>query len=121
MRQETPSEHPIDKKIAALLKKATLTHESVAVYEQGYKLWDAELGKLYTKLMARLPKAQKATLAASQSAWLAYREKDLRFAADFHSSLPGTIWNVTRASFRLDFVKARALELEEFLDNLDQT
>jgi uncharacterized protein YecT (DUF1311 family) len=119
--RETPLElkeeqHDIDKKIEQLMAKAPSTVEQVKVLDTAYRLWDAELNRVYKLLYARLPAAGKRQLQVSQRAWLVWRDAELKtIDAVFATTDGAQMYLAMRKSLRVDVVRTRVLSLQKLL------
>jgi uncharacterized protein YecT (DUF1311 family) len=70
--------HDIDKQIEKLMANAPGTQRQMEILDRAYQLWDAELNRVYKKLLARLPAAGKRQLQAAQRAWITWRDAELK-------------------------------------------
>ena len=109
-RESTPK-HAIDIKIDKLVDKGGSTAEMVETYDQGLKLWDAELNRVYKDLLAMLPDADKAVLREAQRQWIAFRDAQLKFIDACYAHYEGTMFIPMRASAVMEVTRARALDL----------
>ena len=108
--------HPIDLKIGKLADDANSTAESTDAYEQGLKLWDKELNRVYQELKKTLPEKSFAVLKDSQVQWLAYRDAQIAFINSCYDQYDGTMYIPMRASAIMEVTRSRALELKHRLD-----
>lgn len=84
------------------------------------KKWDKELNKNYQLLMKKLPKNAQLTLKESQIQWIKYRDKEFKWIQQLYFEVKeGSMFYVIADNKKLDFIKNRALELEEYLLQLD--
>lgn len=82
--------------------------------------WDKELNKYYTLLKEKLPKQTFETLKESQKQWILYRDKEFAFISKFYFELKeGTMWYTIAENKKKKMVKSRALDLQEYYENLD--
>jgi uncharacterized protein YecT (DUF1311 family) len=75
--------------------------------------WDAELNRVYRRLMAELEPEARGPLREVQRRWIAFHEAEL---AALRAALPeeGTMWPVVYADLRMQRVRRRALELGDY-------
>jgi uncharacterized protein YecT (DUF1311 family) len=81
--------------------------------------WEKELNKNYNLLMGKLNTEEKEKLRLAQRNWLAYRDKELEFAATMYTNLEGTMWRIAIADRRANLTKQRAVELKAYYDDLN--
>ena len=104
--------HPIDVKIDAMIEKDGSTHGQIRAMEEGYKLWDAELNRVYKKFYGGLSATGKSRLQVSQRAWLIFRDAEFKLLSAIFDKLEGTMYLPMRVASRVELVKRRAQELE---------
>ena len=104
--------HPIDARIDAMIEKGGSTHGQIRAMTDGYKLWDAELNRVYKKFYGELSATGKPRLQASQRAWIAFRDAEFKFLDAVYSKLEGTMYLPMRVASRVELVRRRAQELE---------
>ena len=110
---EERKKHPIDVKIDAMIEKDGSTHGQIRAMDAAYKLWDAELNRVYKKLYSELHSAGKSRLQASQRAWITFRDAEFKFLDAVYGKLDGTMYLPMRVASRVELVKRRAQELEQ--------
>jgi uncharacterized protein YecT (DUF1311 family) len=111
---ETPD--PVEEKVNALRDKAKSTADMVEAEDEGVKLWDKELNRVYGELLQRLPKEDKFALKDSQQEWIRFRDRNLKLIQVAYGNAEGTMYHVFAARVALDVVKSRVLDLRGYLD-----
>jgi uncharacterized protein YecT (DUF1311 family) len=110
--------HPIDlwldKEIARQFSDSGMQRAT----KKAEAMWDREMNKSYGALMSRLQSRQKAALARSQKAWLAYRDAEFLATLEIHGTKSGSMWMTLAVGDQMEIVKERALKLEEYLETL---
>lgn len=79
-----------------------------------YKKADAQLNKVYEKVLARAEAAQKTQLKAAQNAWIRFRDTDCAFQTS--ATEGGSIHSMMLAQCMQIKSQARTKELEALLD-----
>jgi uncharacterized protein YecT (DUF1311 family) len=110
--------HPLDAKIDAAADKANSTLETREAYDNGLKLWDAELNRCYGQLKKKLKPEVFASLQAAQRQWLVYRDSQIKFIDQFYAQFDGTMYIPMRSAAVMEVTRARALELYHRLEVL---
>lgn len=118
--EEPKKAHPIDKTLEICLQENFTTAGMVECIGQAYEMWDRELNRAYNALNSQLDAEGKASLKKAQLAWLKYRDAEFKLLDSIYSKLQGTAYIPARASSRLNIVRARALELNQHLELLQQ-
>ncbi len=103
--------HAIDTKIDKLVDKGGSTAEMVEAYDQGLKLWDAELNRVYKDLLALLSDADKTVLREAQRQWVSFRDAQLKFIEACYAHYEGTMYIPMHASAVMEVTRSRALDL----------
>jgi len=111
-------QHVIDLTAEACTDKNPSTSGMVECYTRAEQEWDNELNRVYKALQSQLkPKGQDA-LKQAQRGWIAQRDKEFDLINAIHAQLDGTMWIPVMIAKRVDVVKARALELQSYVDLL---
>ena len=108
--------HPIDKALEACIDKNGSTAGMVQCTDKAYAAWDKELNQKYGELMRALKPAQKEALRLAQLEWIKYRDLDFKLIDSLYDTMQGTMYIPMRIAARMEVVKHRALELQEYLD-----
>lgn len=114
--EEKPKPHPIDVKIEAAEEKAMSTAEQREVQSNAFKLWDAEMNRVYAKLKKRLKPATFSALQIAQRDWLKYRDSQEKFLDELYREFQGTMFIPMHAAAVMKITRARALELTHLLE-----
>lgn len=73
--------------------------------------WEAEMNKVYKRLMQKLTKPQQNTLRKAQQQWLKFRSAEGDVILEIVSSQQGTIHQLSGTSRGMQLVRHRTLEL----------
>lgn len=118
---ETPPPHPVEADAAACFQGAMTTVDMLNCTEQGHQAWDAELNRVYKRLMALLTPEAKEALRAAQRKWL--EQRDLEYAAIgllyTQPGFEGTMWGPIRGELTNRILKERVLQLQGYLDDME--
>jgi uncharacterized protein YecT (DUF1311 family) len=76
--EATPTPDPVEEKVNALRDKAKSTADMAEAEDEGVKLWDKELNRVYGELLQQLPKEDKSPLKDSQQEWIRFRDRKLK-------------------------------------------
>ena len=111
---------PLDSDLEKCLAKDESTAGQRNCLIEFQKKWDQELNKNYQLLIKKLPKNAQLTLKESQIQWIKYRDKDFEWIQQLYFEVKeGSMFYVIADNKKLDIIKTRALELEEYLLQLD--
>jgi uncharacterized protein YecT (DUF1311 family) len=113
--EATPPD-PVEERVNALRDKAKSTAEMVEAEDEGMKLWDKELNRVYAELLKQLPKEDKSALKDSQQEWIKFRDRNLKLIQIAYGNAEGSMYHVFAAHAALDVVKSRVLDLRGYLD-----
>ncbi|WP_352425323.1 lysozyme inhibitor LprI family protein [Aminomonas paucivorans] len=116
-----PKVHPIDGAYQKDLARDSSTAGTVEASNRAAAKWDRELNRVYKALMAQTGPEARQKLQASQRRWLAYRDAERTavgaMAGDlYEQNGGGTLWGMVAAVRSMEILRARALELTEYLD-----
>ena len=117
--QKAPAKHPIDVWLEQCTAKDESTAGQIDCLIEAYKKWDAELNRVYQELMKRLPEAARASLKATQLAWIKHRIEEFNLMTALYEMFDGTMYGLMKTADQTDFVRKRALELASYLDVLN--
>ncbi len=107
---------PIEQKVNRLRDRAASTADMVQAEEEGTKLWDGELNRVYGELLKRLPAADREVLRETQRRWIAFREENRRVIAAVYGRAQGTMYAPMAVAADSEVVRARVLQLRVNLD-----
>jgi len=115
--------HPIDREVNRLMALDESTNGQIQALAKGYDLWDAELNSAYKELMHAYGSNEKlkATLKDAQLAWIKYRDASFKHFEEVCESKEGSMYRMFLASDRMNFVKARVLELKAMYGSFTET
>ena len=82
--------------------------------EAAFAKADAELNRVYAKVVATLDEGSRAKLKASQRAWIAFRDAQAEFEMD-NEARDGSMAPMIYAGVRSSLTKARLTEFKELL------
>ncbi|HVF92167.1 MAG TPA: lysozyme inhibitor LprI family protein [Blastocatellia bacterium] len=115
---QEPGQHPIDRSLEACMEKDPSTAGMVECIGKAYESWDKELNRAYNELSRKLKPQARPALKAAQVEWIRYRDSEFKLIDTVYSGLEGTMYIPMRADNRMKIVKARALELNDYLELL---
>jgi uncharacterized protein YecT (DUF1311 family) len=111
--------HPIDVEFEKKLEEDDTTAGMINACVWAEVEWDKLLNENYQALTKGLKGDDLAKLKASQSAWIKFRDAEFAFSGQFYGGFGGTMYQVSSAMTRTDFVKARALQLGSYFFDLE--
>lgn len=107
------TQHPIDtwyeEKMAEETVNSTASMREIT-YQAQVK-WEAEMNKVYKRLMQKITKPQQNTLRKAQQQWLKFRSAEGEAILEIVSSQQGTIHQLSGTNRGMQLVRHRALEL----------
>ena len=107
------TQHPIDtwyeEKMAEETVSSTASMREIT-YQAQVK-WEAEMNKVYKRLMQKLTQPQKNTLRRAQLQWLKFRNAEGQAILEIVSAQQGTIHQLSGTNRGMQLVRHRALEL----------
>lgn len=118
--EESVRKHPIDVKIEAAAEKAMSTVDMIQVQDNGLKLWDAEMNRVYGLLKKRLKPDAFALLQAAQRDWIKYRDDQVKFIGEFYTQFDGTMYRPMQVAAVMEVTRQRGLELTRILEMLEE-
>ena len=120
MAQIETKEHPIDVQLKACLDKDEnqTTLGMINCEAEAQVAWDKALNDNYKELRGMLKGEDRERLKLSQRQWIKYRDLELEFSSYMHYNMEGTLYRVIGAGRQTEFVKARALELRDYIETL---
>lgn len=107
------TQHPIDtwyeEKMAEEIVSSTASMREITY--QAQMKWEAEMNKVYKRLMQKITKPQQNTLRKAQQQWLKFRSAEGEAILEIVSSQQGTIHQLSGTNRGMQLVRHRALEL----------
>jgi uncharacterized protein YecT (DUF1311 family) len=107
--------HPIDSTLEACLNENPSTAGNVQCIDAAYDSWDQELNRAYAELGRRLNPQGRRALRLAQAEWVKQRDAEFKLLGALYSDLQGTMFAPMMAFSRLKVVKARALQLDDYV------
>lgn len=106
--------HPID----VAMEKAQDANPSTAgmneAISEALKKWEVEVNKSLKHLKKVMSAEEGKALEASQKAWIAYRDAELKTQTEIYSRMQGTMWRPASSHAAMDLTRARALQLKHY-------
>ena len=118
--EESTSKHRIDVWLEQNISKDPSTVGMRAALNQAREMWDAEMNKIYNRLMARLSPEQQKSLRESQRAWLIFRDAEDKAISSIIASKVGTIWQLEATDEGMQLVRGRVLRLLAYEQDLNE-
>lgn len=116
------TQHPIDfwyeEKMAEETVSSTASMREITY--QAQMKWEAEINKVYKRLMQKLTKSQQNILRKAQQQWLKFRSAESEAILEIISTQQGTMHQLSGTNRGMHLVRHRALELilyEQELEN----
>ncbi len=116
--EEKQEKHPIDMWLEKCIEKDPSTTGMINCSNKAYEMWDKELNKVYQELMKKLSPEEKELLKESQKQWLKFKDAEFRFIDGLFLGY-GTVVNVEKVDQKYEFLKARVLQLQEYLSQIN--
>jgi uncharacterized protein YecT (DUF1311 family) len=112
-------DHPIDRIGERCLKANTSTSGMVSCIDAGLLMWDKELNRIYSQLIASISPLQKLAVQTAQREWIQYRDAQrAAITALYAAPTAGTVSRINRASAIADLTKEQAQRLGILLGNI---
>ena len=83
-------------------------------------MWDAEMNKVYNRLLVRLSPEQQSALRESQRAWLTFRDAEGKAISSITASKDGTMWQLAATDEGMQLVRSRVLRLLAYEQALNE-
>lgn len=83
-----------------------------------FESWEKDINDTYTALRRLATPTELESLEAGQHSWEEYRDHEFGFLAKMLNQKRGTMYIPIRIEYRIEILKARALELERYLGRL---
>ena len=117
---QTKGQSDIDEEYKACLAKDTTNATICGCAYTAYGKWDGEMNSVYKKLYKSLKRDKdRLSLKQAQTAWMAFRDAQFK-SYDIMFNLPGGKYCTVRQDGRIDIVRARALQLQSYLQDIRQ-
>jgi len=116
--QETKP-HTIDSDLAACEKKqGASTRGEAECLSTAFESWEKDIATTYDALKKLVAANELAPLEAGQKNWSDYRDHEFDFINQLFKNKRGTMYVPIRINYRIEVLKARALELETYLHRI---
>lgn len=113
------TKHPIDVWLERHMSDDYSTVGMRKTTYQAQEMWEAEMNKVYKRLMSKLNPAQQSALREAQRHWLKFREAESRAILQVVASQEGTIHQLSATGFGMDMVRDRTLKLMAYESDLE--
>ena len=108
--------HAIDKALAVCEKKqGAFTRGEAECLTVALESWERDVTDTYDALKKQVSDTELKSLAAGHKNWSEYRDREFEFINELFLNKRGTMYVPRRISYRIELVKARAVELETYL------
>ena len=116
-----PTQHPIDTWYEEKMAEETVssTVDMREITSQAQIKWEAEMNKVYKRLMQKLTKPQQTTLRKAQQQWLKFRSAEGEVILKIVSVQQGTIHQLSGTNRGMQLVRHRTLELISYEQELE--
>jgi len=116
--QET--KHLIDQAMDDCLNDAVSTVDQRNCVKEAYKKWDTLLNEGYQQFLSKLPKKEKELFVDAQRKWIKFRDAEFEFINYYYyQQEKGTLFFVMGDFRKMEMVKKRALEIQEYIQSLE--
>lgn len=107
------TQHPIDTWYEEKMAEETVnsTAGMREITYQAQMKWEAEMNKVYKRLMQKLTQPQKNTLRKAQQQWLKFRNAEGQAILEIVSAQQGTIHQLSGTHRGMQLVRHKTLEL----------
>jgi uncharacterized protein YecT (DUF1311 family) len=112
--------YPIDSNQEACLNDHPSTAGNVDWLDAANAASDKELNRAYAELSRRLSPQGRQALKLAQAEWIRQRDSEFKLIGAVYSGLEGTMYAPMMAFSRVKVVKARALQLDDYVSLLKE-
>lgn len=115
------TQHPIDSWYEEKMAEETVssTASMREITYQAQVKWEAEMNKVYKRLMQKLTKPQQNILRKAQQQWLKFRSAESEAILEIISTQQGTIHQLSGTNRGMQLVRHRTLELISYEQELE--
>ena len=107
-------EHVTDRNYRECLDKDTSIANMYNCAFEAYAKWDKEMDREFKKLLKSVRNDKdRAAVKSAQASWVAYRDNEFK-AYDNIFNHPGYNWALLRANSRIELVRTRTLQLQQY-------
>src|SRR5690606_4455641 len=112
--------HPIDDAMDQCLTDAITTAEQPNCVKEAYEKRDILLNESYGQFLTKLSKYDTASLVTCQRNWIKFRDAEFAFInLYYYQQEKGTLFFVMGDFRKMEVVKKRALEIQEYIQSLE--
>ncbi len=112
--------HPIDVYLDSCMEINPSTAGIVRCTDEAIKMWDNELNKFYKLLIKTLDGESVNILKSAQLEWIVFRDKEFTNIENIFSRKEGTMYIPMQLFARLEIIKTRALQLQDYYELLTE-
>jgi uncharacterized protein YecT (DUF1311 family) len=110
----------IDQDLEKCLSQRNSTAGQISCVTSARDSWDKELNKSYISLSQKLTKTGKKELIEAQRNWIKFRDSEIRLIEKYYFDVKtGTLFYLIAENKKLEIVKERVLQLEEYDKQFD--
>lgn len=115
------TQHPIDSWYQEKMAEETVssTASMREITYQAQVKWEAEMNKVYKRLIQKLTKPQQNILRKAQQQWLKFRSAESEAILEIISTQQGTIHQLSGSNRGMQLVRHRTLELISYEQELE--
>lgn len=85
---------------------------------RAFESWDKDIAETYATLRRSATPAELKPVEAGQLSWAAYKDHEFAFLDAMLMRKRGTLYVPMRIEYRIEILKARALELERYVERV---
>ena len=114
------AQNKIDTDLEKCLSQRNFTAGQISCASSARDSWDKELNKSYLSLTQKLSKTGKKELVEAQRNWILFRDSEFKLIDKYYFDVKkGTLFYVIAENKKLEIVKERALQIEEYVEQFD--
>jgi len=114
------AQNKIDADLEKCLSKDNSTAGQRNCINSARNSWDKELNKSYLSLSQKLTKTGKNELVEAQRNWILFRDSEFKLIDKYYfDTKKGTLFYVIAENKKLEIVKERALQIEEYVEQFE--
>ena len=111
---------PIDIAMEQAMEEDPSTAGMVQAAASALKKWEKAMERALTKLEELMEPEEWTALQASQKAWRAFRQQEVKTQGEIYSRMDGTMWRPVAASDMMELVRARTLQLRQYAETISE-
>ena len=112
--------HPIDQWLETHMSHDESTAGMRNTTNEAREMWEAEMNKVYNRLMSKLTQKQQTALREAQRNWLKFRDAENKVISETIASKDGTMFQLIATGNGMQLVRERTLNLlayEYYIEN----